>query len=84
MSAHQCEVPVEILINPPFSLPWGSDVYAKVIATNVYGDSLESPVGNGAKIITYPDVPVNFADDLSQRTSTAIGLKWEDGADGGS
>jgi len=46
----------------PFALAWGSDVYAKIIATNIYGDSLMSEAGNGARILTVPDSPVSFAD----------------------
>ena len=47
-----CTVPVEVLRAEPFGLDWGADVYAKVTAKNVYGDSVESEEGNGAKIIT--------------------------------
>ena len=34
-----CTIPVTALIVEPYSLPWGSSVYAKVIAINIYGDS---------------------------------------------
>jgi hypothetical protein len=46
----------------PFSLPWGSSIYAKIIATNVYGDSLISQAGNGGVIMTYPDAPISLAE----------------------
>lgn len=45
-----CTIPVQILRESPFSLPWGSSVYAIVIATNAYGDSAQSNPGNGAVI----------------------------------
>jgi hypothetical protein len=50
-----CSVPATVLIAEPFSLDWGDSVFAKVIAVNLYGDSSESPEGNGAYITTYPD-----------------------------
>jgi len=37
-----CKIPVTVLRSSPFSLPWGSSVYAKVIAFNLYGNSLQS------------------------------------------
>lgn len=61
----------------PYSFDWGSSIYAKVIATNLYGDSLESLEGNGAIITVTPDKPINLAEDYSQRTKSTIGLTWE-------
>lgn len=60
-----CTIPVTTLIVEPYSLPWGSSVYAKVIAINIYGDSTESLAGNGAVIVTTPDAPINVAEDYS-------------------
>lgn len=81
----ECTVPVQSFKTHPYLLPWGADVYAKVIAINVYGASQESDAGNGAAIITYPDAPINLSEDYSLRTATAIGLQWEEGtANGGS
>jgi hypothetical protein len=37
--ATSCTIPVTSLKSAPFSLPWGSSVYAKVIAINLYGNS---------------------------------------------
>lgn len=35
-------------------------------------------------MITYPDAPINFQEDLSQRTESTIGLQWtEDSSNGG-
>lgn len=44
----KCTVPISVLVAWPYSLPWGSHVFAKVIAHNGNGDSLESVEGNGA------------------------------------
>lgn len=71
-----CNIPVAILRTTPYSLDWGASVYAKVIATNLYGDSLESEQGNGAIITTTPDSPTNLIEDYSQRTKSTLGLQW--------
>jgi len=55
-----CTVPVSVLRAAPFSLEWGSSVFAKVVAINAYGDSLASVAGNGAVITTNPDQPTNL------------------------
>jgi len=70
-------VPVTTLIAAPYSLAWGASVYAKVIATNIYGDSVESVEGNGAVITTNPDAPINLAEVQASKTKSTIGLSWE-------
>jgi hypothetical protein len=42
VSARQCTIPVTVLRAAPFSLSNTSDVVARVVATNVIGDSLIS------------------------------------------
>ena len=54
-TATTCTIPVTALRVSPFSLGWGTSVYAKVVAKNIYGSSLESSDGNGALITTTPD-----------------------------
>jgi hypothetical protein len=49
-------------------LPWGSNIYAKVLATNIYGDSELSDEGHEAIILTIPDAPINLAETVSART----------------
>lgn len=80
----ECTIPISTLRQAPFSLEWGSGVYVKVVATNIYGDSIESDIGNGAMILTYPDAPVSLAELYSERTATSLGLQWIEGpANGG-
>lgn len=55
-----CVVPDTTLVSAPFSLPWGSEVYAKISATNAKGKSSTSNAGNGAIIVNYPDPPINI------------------------
>lgn len=64
-------------------MPWGTEVYAKLIATNVYGDSGLSLAGNGGTIVRVPDKPINLAENYSDRTPTTIGMTWADGVDNG-
>ncbi len=64
-------------------MSWGSSIYAKVTAFNLYGSSLESESGNGAIILTNPDAPVNLVEDYSQRTATSLGFTWAQGVKNG-
>jgi hypothetical protein len=59
----ECLIPVSVLRTTPFNLEWGSSVYAKVVASNIYGDSLASSVGNGAIITINPDPPTDFIEE---------------------
>ncbi len=82
-NANSCTIPVSILKAAPFSLPWGADITVKIIATNTKGDSDESNPGSGAIITTIPDKPINLIEDIEYRTSSTLGLSWEDGLDNG-
>lgn len=79
MDATSCTIPALSLHYSPFLLPWGSSVYAKVMATNAYGSTELSSEGNGAVIFTYPDPPVNLQENLAERSISTLGLTWEDG-----
>lgn len=61
----------------PYSLSLGESVEAKLYATNVQGDSLESAIGDGALIITIPDPPVSLAEDELQRSATNLAITWD-------
>ncbi len=65
----QCTIPVSALRTAPFTLPWGSLIYVKVTAINIYGLSQASPIGSGAVIITKPDAPV-LAENYGLRAAT--------------
>jgi len=69
-------VPIAQLVAWPYSLPWGSSVYAKVVAYNGNGDSLTSDAGNGAQILTYADVPTGLTETVTARTATSITFTW--------
>jgi hypothetical protein len=63
MSALSCTIPSISLHEDPFNLPWASSVYAKIVATNIYGSSEYSVAGNGAVIYAVPDVPVTLTEN---------------------
>jgi Fibronectin type III domain len=73
----QCTIPVAILKASPFSLPWGANVHAKIVATNIYGDSGKSLPGSGPYITTNPDPPINLVERYSDRSPTTLGLTWQ-------
>jgi hypothetical protein len=83
MAQMYCPIPIADLRAADYNLPWSSSIYAKFIAFNVYGDSLESDVGNGAVIMTYPDKPLLLQEVYAERTSTTLGLQWTEGAANG-
>lgn len=59
-STRTCYIPIAILRVSPYNLAWGSSIHAIVMATNLYGDSVYSEDGNGAIILTIPDMPINL------------------------
>ena len=68
-----------------YSLPWGSSIFAQVVATNIYGDSATSSSGNGAVILTIPDAPTSIVESMALKSGKTISLSWSDGSkDGGS
>ena len=59
LDSASCSVPISTLRASSYQLPWGSSVWAKVNAFNLYGTSFNSVQGNGAVILTAPDAPIN-------------------------
>jgi hypothetical protein len=60
----------------PFNHPWGAHIYAKILATNIVGDSAYSDLNNGGQILTTPYKPINLR-ELEVLTSTSISVIWE-------
>ena len=75
-TAVTCVVPVSALKSAPFSLDWGTSVFAKVAALNIYGSSEDSQAGNGAIIKVTPGTPTDLAEVYEQKTKSTIGLSW--------
>jgi hypothetical protein len=47
-------------MQPPFDIPWGSSIWARVQAVNVIGNSEFSEAGNGAMILSVPGAPTDL------------------------
>jgi hypothetical protein len=60
----------------PFNLVQGNSVFAKVIATNIFGDSLESEPGAGALIQIVPSAPTSVSNVAAVTNNQVIGLAW--------
>lgn len=83
IDSHTCSIPISVLLGAPFDL--STSVYAKVLATNVVGDSQYSIVGNGAYItMSYPpDAPTNLLRDEETTSMTVLAFTWTNGASNG-
>lgn len=67
---------VTTLLAPPFEIPWGSSIYARVKAYNVIGNSDFSEPGNDAVILSVPSAPTTLRDVPDITTGFQIGLEW--------
>jgi hypothetical protein len=77
-------VPISVLTQAPYNLPWGSSVFAIVQAFNSYGDSDFSVKGNGAIILTSPDAPIGLAiNPAFVRTASTLSIVWSQGVRNG-
>ena len=78
-----CSILSATLTQDPFDLDWGTNVYAKVIAINIKGESIASDAGNGGSILKAPDAPISVANIPAETSATAITLLWADAAENG-
>lgn len=76
ISARTCTIASTVFTATPFNYAWGSSIYAKVYASNIKGDSVESLAGNGAVILRVPDAPISLVDVPSITLGTMIGIEW--------
>jgi hypothetical protein len=78
-----CDIPATAFNEAPFNLPWGSELFAKIVAVNSKGSSSESDVSSGAFLYRRPDKPLNVLENLSERTISTLGFSWTPGAENG-
>jgi hypothetical protein len=71
------------LIIAPYNHILDESVWVKIIAENLYGDSLISEAGNGGLVKLVPDAPVNLANDPSITSDNRIKFTWQQGASNG-
>lgn len=74
LTQSSCSVPITTLLNAPYNLPYGSSIFARVTATNIYGTSAYRE-GNGAVILTVPTAPI-VTNDVTRTGSNQIAIKW--------
>lgn len=60
IDSRECFIYLDTLIVEPYSLVLNEEIYAKIIATNVYGDSPFSSRGNSGLTKLDPDAPINL------------------------
>ncbi len=77
MTNRFCTVPITDVLTAPYNLAWGSSIYAKVTATNAYGTSAASDVGNGAVILTNPDPPAGVGFNAALSSASFITVTWQ-------
>jgi len=76
-------VPLATLSAEPYLLLQGDSILAKLTATNSYGTSVISEVGNGDVMVHVPDAPVLLRDDVDVTTAYVMGMLWSDGVNDG-
>jgi hypothetical protein len=86
VSARQCTIPVTVLRAAPFSLTNTSDVVARVVATNLYGDSPTSASStSNANLPDWfvPSEPLNLARNDALTSQSQITFTWSAPASNG-
>lgn len=79
----KCTLLLDVLTSAPYNLEFGDSIFAKVAATNFYGESEFSVQGNGGIVLLVPDAPINLLDNTAVTTAYVIGVTWEDGSSTG-
>lgn len=70
IDSRECVIPLDTLIVAPYSLVLNEEIFAKIMAENVYGYSPESAPGNGGLVKLIPDAPINLANDPAVTDAT--------------
>ena len=83
MATTSCTIPITVLREAPYNIPWGGGIYAKVQAFNSYGDSFFSNDGKGAIIFIEAGRPYDLIENIELRTSTQLSISWTASADTG-
>jgi hypothetical protein len=77
LSTMSCTVPLSTLQLTPYDLEYSDGIYARIIATNFYGDSLQSNSGNGALMVLVPDAPTNLLKNTAGSSKSVISFTWD-------
>lgn len=62
---NKCYITLTTMLAPPYNVDGGDSIWAKVSASNYYGESAQSDAGNDAIYLRVPDKPINLAEDIT-------------------
>jgi len=79
--ARSCAIPSTSFVSQLYGLQWGEKVYAKIIAYNIYGESVFSPLSNPTTLMYNPDPPVSLTENTSLRSFFDVTFVWQNGAE---
>jgi hypothetical protein len=68
------------MISAPYNLEYGDNIYAKLLATNIFGDSPVSNSGGGATVVVVPDAPIDLIKDTTVSSKSIIKFSWTEAA----
>lgn len=72
-------MPSNTFVSSLYGLAWGEEVYAKIVAYNIYGNSAESVLSNPTVLMADSDVPINLQENIALRSFTQVAFTWQDG-----
>lgn len=78
-----CSVPLTVFFAAPYNVVIGDNIFAKVLAVNIYGESDYSDLNSGATARRTPDAPFNLENLDSITDADSIGLSWFPGPSNG-
>lgn len=58
-------------------------MFAKVIASNYFGDSSASPLGNGGVVVLVPDAPLSLLNAPAITNAFKVSFTWTQGLNNG-
>ena len=74
-----CTVPLLVLQAAPYNWALGDSIFAKLSASNTWGESAMSIPGNGAIVVTIPSPPISLLNNPEVTSDLLIGFTWSDG-----
>lgn len=78
-AARSCSIPSYTFVSTLYGKQWGTSVYASVVAVNIYGASVNSPLSSPTVLMTNPDPPLSLTENTSLRSFTQVAFVWIDG-----
>lgn len=76
ISQTYCVLPLSTLTSTPYSLLKGYSINAYIVATNAYGSSTPSSLGNGGVIVLVTNSPILLVNDPTVTSRSVIKFTW--------